>query len=77
MALTRSGPKIPAVGLFGGGRYFGLEKMLVAVSEFGSKTVDLDRASSCLGCRASAVYGLVSPESAVVADCSRGSDELI
>ena len=31
MALTRSGPKIPAVGLFGGGRYFGLEKMLVIV----------------------------------------------
>ena len=50
---------------------------MVAVPEFGSKTVDLYRASSCLGCRASAVYGLVSPESAVVADCSRGSDELI
>ena len=50
---------------------------VVAVPEFGPKTVDLDRASSCLSCCASAVYGLVSSESAVVADCSRGSDELI
>ena len=50
---------------------------VVAVPKFGSKTVDLDRAGSCLSRCASAVYGLMAPESAVVADGSWGSDELI